>query len=78
MTYKDKLKDIKWINRRNDILMKDGFKCVRCGKDYLNGGVFNIHHLIYYKDREPWQYDDKELITLCENCHKFVHNKSGL
>lgn len=34
----------------------------------------NVHHLRYDKSVMPWEYDDKDLITLCEECHEIVHN----
>lgn len=33
----------------------------------------NIHHNYYIQGLKPWEYDDKALITLCENCHKNFH-----
>ncbi len=33
----------------------------------------NVHHKCYRRGREPWEYDEKELITLCPDCHKELH-----
>jgi len=73
MDYKDKLKDPRWIKRRREIMERDNHRCMICGEDSV---LLNVHHLLYRKYAEPWEYDDRELVTLCEDCHKMVHDKS--
>jgi hypothetical protein len=34
----------------------------------------NVHHKIYYKNRSLWDYQDDCLVTLCENCHHYLHS----
>jgi len=36
----------------------------------------NIHHKYYIDGNSPWEYDDNALITLCESCHKKVHQSA--
>lgn len=71
MNYKEKLKDPRWIRRRREIMERDNHRCMICGEDSL---LLNVHHLRYRKGAEPWEYDDCELVTLCEDCHKMVHD----
>ena len=33
----------------------------------------NVHHRYYVKDKLPWEYPDEALVTLCEDCHKKLH-----
>lgn len=33
----------------------------------------NVHHKVYYRNRKIWDYQDDELVTLCERCHHYVH-----
>lgn len=33
----------------------------------------NIHHQYYVRGKNPWEYDDDALVTLCEECHKKLH-----
>ena len=73
MDYKDKLKDPRWIKRRREIMERDNHRCMICGEDSV---LLNVHHLRYRKDAEPWEYDDRELVTLCEDCHKMVHENN--
>lgn len=72
MDYKEKLKDFRWIKRRREIMERDNHKCMICGIDTTR---LNVHHLHYKKGAEPWEYNDSELATLCEDCHKMVHDK---
>lgn len=30
----------------------------------------NVHHKCYINGKEPWEYEDDALITLCPECHK--------
>lgn len=75
--YKEALKDGRWQIRKTEIMQRDGFACVKCGASASDGVVLNIHHLNYYPDRNPWEYEDKDLITLCEDCHKKEHQQSS-
>ena len=36
----------------------------------------NVHHLCYRDGHKPWEYGDDELITLCPECHKKIHEES--
>ena len=38
----------------------------------------NVHHKIYYRNRDLWDYPDNCLVTLCENCHHYVHSLNGI
>jgi hypothetical protein len=66
MTYKEKLKSPKWQRKRLEILQRDEFKCKNCNSDEK---TLQIHHL-EYNNCEPWEYENRYLITLCEDCHK--------
>lgn len=34
----------------------------------------NVHHKKYYKNRNLWDYPDDCLVTLCEDCHRYIHS----
>lgn len=61
MDYKEQIKSPKWQKRRLEILQLDNFTCQICGD---NEHTLNVHHLVYYKDKKIWEYEDWELITL--------------
>lgn len=65
MNYKEKLLDPRWQKKRLDILSRDDFRCKFCGD---NQKTLHVHH-IDYKGKEPWEIEDKLLITLCDPCH---------
>ncbi len=74
--YKNKLMDPRWDTRRNQILKRDGYQCVVC-KSSEN---LEVHHRQYHYIidagcyRNPWDYPDYLLITLCKTCHADGHN----
>lgn len=75
MKYSEKLKDGRWQVKKTAIMTRDNFTCRICGRKATNGTTLNVHHLHYMRGLEPWEYEDSELITLCEDCHKRTHDK---
>lgn len=67
MTYKEKLLDPRWQKKRLEILNRDEFTCQICkSKD----NTLHIHHRRYIVDRDPWDYPEESLVTLCADCHE--------
>jgi 5-methylcytosine-specific restriction endonuclease McrA len=71
MAYIDKLKDPRWQKKRLEIFQRDNFKCSWC-KDSKN--TLHVHHLKYQHGKEPWDYKDEYLVTLCSYCHEVETN----
>lgn len=69
-TYLEKLKDPRWQKRRLEIMDRDNFQCCNCKSKTEE---LNVHHLYYEKDKEPWDAEDKYLITFCSSCHELRH-----
>ena len=67
MNYSEKLKDPRWQKLRLHIFERDEWKCRECGDEK---STLCIHHRLYRDGCEPWEYEDKDLVTLCENCHE--------
>jgi hypothetical protein len=38
----------------------------------------NVHHKYYIQGYKPWEYDNEALVTLCEDCHKKLHETSNV
>ena len=38
----------------------------------------NVHHKIYFRNRNVWDYPDDCLVTLCEDCHHYIHSLNDL
>ena len=68
--YTEKFKDPRWQKRRLLILERDEWTCQYCGE---KEETLNVHHLWYEKGKDPWEYPDECLITLCEGCHELDH-----
>lgn len=62
-----------WKAKRDHILIRDGYRCQRCGATEEDGISLHVHHIHYIRGLDPWEYKDTELITLCESCHEHVH-----
>ena len=75
-TYGGTLLDPRWKTKRLEILKRDINRCVNCGSEEN----LQVHHRQYHfskslnEYRNPWEYTDKYLVTLCERCHKKGHN----
>lgn len=72
MKYTEKFKDPRWQKKRLDILSRDDFTCRMC---YDGSSTLHAHHLYYVSGRDPWEYPDHSIITLCEECHKEEHSR---
>ena len=66
--YEDQLQDPRWQRKRLEIMSRDEWCCLRCGRGNL---PLTVHHRGY--DGLPWQADDFDLETLCKPCHDLEH-----
>lgn len=58
-----------YSSRREAVLHRDNYTCQCCGKKHVR---LEVHHIVF---RSLGGADDeKNLITLCEKCHKAVHD----
>lgn len=69
-SYLELLKDPRWQKKRLEIMQRDHFICTSCD---CADKTLNIHHAVKYrKNTKPWEYENAELFTLCETCHKKI------
>jgi hypothetical protein len=71
-TYSEKLKDPRWQRKRLEILDRDNFTCRHCRS---KSETLHVHHSFYKKNADPWDYDSKHLVSLCEECHGLVESR---
>lgn len=69
-----------WRMKREIILKRDNYECQFC---HRGDKPLHVHHKYYnkYPDGEmvkPWEYDNDVLITLCEDCHKWIHSQKQI
>lgn len=81
-TYSQKLRDPRWYAKRQEILERDKHRCRYCqtGDEPEDGWEeleLQVHHLRYFKGKEPWDYDNEFLISLCDTCHGNVTDDLG-
>lgn len=67
MTYQELLQDPRWQKKRLLIFERDGWRCQCCES---TDRTLHAHHKRYIHGNLPWEYDDKDLVTLCEFCHE--------
>lgn len=72
--YQELLKDPKWISKRNQILSRDKNTCQFCGCQYR---YMQVHHKRYIRGLKPWEYEDNDLITLCDRCHEYITDEKN-
>jgi hypothetical protein len=80
--YRASFKDPRWQKRRLQILERDQWKCQKCGN---TEEMLVVHHKWYgnardqesgeFRWRYPWEYEDQDLITLCDSCHQGEHEE---
>ena len=61
--------DYGYSSRREAVLHRDNYTCQCCGKKHVR---FEVHHIIFRC--MGGTDDERNLITLCEKCHKMIHD----
>ena len=72
--YSEKLKDPRWQKKQLEVMERDGWECTNCGDKEK---TLHVHHKKYLKGKDPWDYDNDLLETLCEPCHEREGKKPG-
>lgn len=61
----------RWLELRNECLKRDKMRCRMCGSPFN----LQVHHTKYPK---YWGEEElHDLVTVCDECHKKIHNKEG-
>jgi len=64
-----------WEVKRKEIILRDREMCRSCG----DRNCLQVHHRQYHiitstsKFKDPWDYNQLQLITLCKKCHEAGH-----
>lgn len=72
LSYQEQLKDERWLKKRKEVLDTKGYICCNCGSRF----GLQVHHLKYEKGKMAWEYSLDNLVVLCEECHRKIHNLS--
>lgn len=65
--YAEKLRDPRWQKKRLEIFERDRFTCRGCAAE---DKTLNVHHIKYIWGKDPWDYTNNHLVTLCDDCHR--------
>ncbi len=66
--------NVDYVEWRKRVLARDSYTCFRCARQSVN---LTVHHKASFKLYESLRYDDDNGITLCKECHTFLHSKYG-
>lgn len=75
MDWQEQYKHPNWQKRRLDRMELSKFSCERC---YTEEEQLHVHHKRYVKGKKIWDYQDDELMVLCESCHQEIHREKDL
>ena len=70
LPYRGQLSDERWKAFRLFVLKVRGEKCEVCGTTKN----LQVHHLQYRSSAMAWEYNCNEVMVLCKDCHKKIHN----
>ena len=71
LTYVEKLQDVRWKRRRDELLRRSNWTCCECGEPLTEGSMdLQVHHVVYISCLDPWMYPDELLLVLCDWHHK--------
>jgi len=67
-----------WKELVLSVWTRDGFKCKRCGVGNVSRtNRLHAHHIGTWADYPELRTDMKNLVTLCQNCHLWVHSNQN-
>jgi hypothetical protein len=68
--YSKLLRDPRWQKKRLELFEDYGWRCAKCSSEEK---TLNVHHWYYDNALTPWDYPNKALCVLCEDCHAEMH-----
>jgi len=75
MNYADKFKDPRWQKVRLKKLEGAEWACEKCMDTET---MLSVHHKRYIKGRKPWEYEEHDLVVLCQPCHSEEHEAKDM
>lgn len=65
--------DVRWKKKRNAILRRDRYKCVRCARYGISRQATEVHHIKPVDEYPELAFEDRNLLSLCHACHNAQH-----
>lgn len=63
-----------WRELVRGVFRRDGFCCARCGQTKMGKVKLHAHHIYPFADYPEHRFDPDNLVTLCSECHTWVHS----
>jgi len=82
--FKKKSKDPNFRERQLKIMLGEingefeGLMPLPSDTNIIGHAILQIHHKLYYLTNLPWEYQRKEVVTLCARCHKAEHESKAI
>ena len=67
-----------WKELVHAVYARDGYKCVRCSSPHEKGRRLHAHHVKPWAGNPNARFDLRNIVTLCEKCHRWVHSKENV
>lgn len=64
-----------WKELAKAILKRDAYACTKCGITRTTKNRLIVHHKKHWSKHLGLRFESKNLLTLCEQCHKLKHGK---
>lgn len=71
-------KSQEWKTLVKGVFKRDGYNCQNCGGGRVKGINLHAHHIKSFASYPNLRFDPSNLITLCSNCHLWVHSKANV
>jgi hypothetical protein len=69
-SYASQYTNPKWQKCRLEALNRAGFSCSICHDTKTQ---LHVHHINYERGKDVWDYQNKNFVVLCNQCHEEVH-----
>jgi len=66
-----------WLEFCAEIYARDNYTCQRCGAPKKEPKSLHAHHLKPWGDEPALRFEKSNMVTLCRDCHEWVHSKAN-
>ena len=71
LSYAEKLRDVRWKRRRDELIRRANYTCCECCQPLVSGTMdLQVHHVVYISCLDPWDYPDELLVVVCDFHHR--------
>ncbi len=67
-----------WKELSRQVLMRDYYKCVRCGSESSRKNRLHAHHVKPWAGNPDFRFELSNIVSVCGRCHQFIHSKANI